>query len=89
MEITRTSFLMIAPKLVTHRIPCPLILYTNKPSPLNSALPSPWDLYSVTMPCVHARKASLPTLHCSWPASLMMVMSPMEGGARRISPGPV
>jgi hypothetical protein len=36
-----TSFLIIAPKLVHHRIPCPLILYTNSPSPENIALPSP------------------------------------------------
>jgi hypothetical protein len=86
---TLTSFLIIAPKLVHQRIPCPLILYTNRPSPENMALPSPWLLYSVTMPFVHARNASLPTLHCSWPPSWMMVMSPMAAGARRSSPGPL
>jgi hypothetical protein len=84
-----TSFRIIAPKLVHHITPVPLILYTNRPSPLNIAFPIPWLLYSVTMPCVHAKKASLPTDHVSLPPSLMMVMSPMEGGARRSSPGPV
>lgn len=36
-----TSFRMIAPKLVIHTMPLPLILYTNSPSPLKTALPSP------------------------------------------------
>jgi hypothetical protein len=80
---------MIAPKLVHHRMPWPVILYTNRPSPENMALPMPWLLYSATMPCVHARKASRPTLHVSLPPSLMMVMSPKDAGARSSSPGPV
>jgi hypothetical protein len=84
-----TSFLIIAPKLVHHSTPVPLILYTKKPSPLKMALLMPWLLYSVTMPCVHARKASRPTLHVSLPPSLIMVMSPIEGGAKSSSPGPV
>lgn len=50
-----TSFLMIAPKLVNHISPVPLILYTHRPSPLNMALPRPCLLYSLTTPCVLAR----------------------------------
>lgn len=39
-----TSFRMIAPKLVSHKMPLPLILCTHKPSPLNMAFPRPCRL---------------------------------------------
>lgn len=50
-----TSLRMIAPKLVTHSRPLPVILFTHRPSPLNMALLSPWRLKSLVTPCVDAR----------------------------------
>lgn len=87
MELT--SFRIIAPKLANHKIPVPLILYTNSPSPENIALLNPWFFSSFTTPCVAAMKASLPTFHCSLPVSRKVVMSPRKGGVKRSSPGPV
>ena len=75
--------------LMIHTMPVPLNLCTKNPSPENMALLSPWPFISLTTPCVAAMKASRPMLHCSWPVSRMLVISPSAFGASINSPGPV